>query len=83
MNKTIQVEVCGCCEALLTKDNKNGLSVDIKYSEGGWGQSKTLFSNNSDEICDDCYVAFMDDLNTFTSLWDIRRGENRPKEIKL
>ena len=79
----IEIELCGCCEKVLSDKDKNGLAVTIKYSDGGWGRSKTLFDNNNDEVCGECYEALMDYLNSFVNHWENLRGENRPKEIKL
>lgn len=79
----IVIELCGCCEKELDNKNKWGLSVDIRQSKGGWGKVEYLFNNNSDEICDSCYESLIKDLNIFINNWESRRGERRPKEIKL
>lgn len=80
----IEIELCGCCERVVDGDNKNWLSVVVKHSEGAFGKSQTLFNNNStDELCDECYDEMIDYLRSFVNHWENRRGNNRPKEVKL
>ena len=76
----VTVELCSICEKVL--EDKQGLAINVCYSDGGWGQSKD-FMDFSGEVCNPCFDALMSHLNLIKIAYLSRKGVNRPTEIKI
>lgn len=58
----ISVETCDLCGSVMTE--KNGLTIEIGYSKGGWGQRRNWL-NWSGEVCPECFDVARVQTRTF------------------
>lgn len=81
MQKTITYKICAICKSKLKQYDAEGLSLNIGWSNGGWGRRKNGIEI-SDEVCKACFNCLVPHLREVETIFK-KLSENNAEDSDL